>query len=116
MYHIICKSSVDLDMDLLTLLRFVTLFTMCPGALLGHALKSNKALTELNLSSTQLGGMGAESLAKGLAKNSALRSLVLQRTGIDDRGAVALAAALGSNRCAGVGGDHRHMQGCVLLP
>ncbi|KAF9569199.1 hypothetical protein EC968_002670 [Mortierella alpina] len=64
---------------------------------LAEALKTNSALTSLNLYNSWIGSDGATALAEVLKTNSALTSLNLYSNAIGDDGAKALAEALTTN-------------------
>ena len=71
------------------------------GAALAGALKTNTALTTLNLLENNIGHEGAAALAGALKTNAALTTLILSwnnNTCIGDEGAAALAGALKTNR------------------
>lgn len=58
----------------------------------------NVSLRHLDLSCTNIGDIGAQTLAKILLVNTSLCSLELRDTGISERGSIALACALRYNQ------------------
>eukprot|EP00948_MAST-09A_sp_MAST-9A-sp1_P000350 g350.t1 len=65
---------------------------------IADALKVNKTLQRLNLSSTDISYQGAEALADALKENNTLQVLNLDENSIGDQGAKALADALKENK------------------
>ncbi|CAF1540590.1 unnamed protein product [Adineta steineri] len=62
-----------------------------------YLLRNNTTLTELNLSTNQLGDKGAQAAAKALQKNTTLTKLYLNQNQIGDEGAQVLGEALQNN-------------------
>ncbi|KAF9177010.1 hypothetical protein BGZ51_009289, partial [Haplosporangium sp. Z 767] len=67
------------------------------AAALAKALKTNSTLTALNLSSNSIKANGAAALSEALQTNSTLTTLNLDHNSIGDNGAVALSEALRTN-------------------